>query len=93
MYGTVAKLRVKSGCTEQLLQTDMDVDAPGFIASYVFQSDEDPDKFWLVALFESKESYVANAESPEQHERYMHLRQNLASDPVWHDGEVVKSQT
>ena len=93
MYGTVAKLRVKPGCTEQWLQTEMDVHSPGFIASYVFQSDEDADKFWLVALFENKETYVANAESPRQHERYTQLRQNLASDPVWHDGEVVKSQT
>lgn len=71
----------------------MGVDAPGFIASYALQSDDDPDEFWLVALFESKEMYFANADSPEQHERYMQMRQNLAADPEWHDGEVVISQT
>lgn len=93
MYGTVAKLRVKPGRTEEFLETEMGVDAPGFVAAYALRSDGDPEEFWMVAVFESKEAYFENADSPEQHERYMEMRQHLASDPEWHDGEVVASAT
>jgi hypothetical protein len=40
-------------------------------------------------MFHSKESYVANAESPEQHARFMLLMTALESEPEWHDGTVV----
>jgi hypothetical protein len=39
--------------------------------------------------FDSKESYFANAASPEQHASYRRLRELLTDDPEWHDGEVV----
>jgi len=42
-------------------------------------------------LFESKEAYVANAGSPEQHQRYLRMREMLVSDPEWHDGEIIAS--
>jgi len=45
--------------------------------------------FILVVLFDSKENYVANANSPEQDKEYRKLRDLLAADPHWHDGEVI----
>jgi hypothetical protein len=53
--------------------------------------DANPDEYYLVVGFESKESYTANAASPEQHERYQRYRAWLTEDPEWHDGEIVQS--
>jgi hypothetical protein len=39
------------------------------VETIVLQADADPSELWLVALFESKEEYHANAGSPEQHQR------------------------
>ena len=36
-----------------------------------------------------EEAYVANADSQEQHERYLQMREWLTADPEWHDGEIV----
>ncbi len=51
--------------------------------------DNDPDEFYLVAIFKDKETYMANADSAEQHERYLVFRSFLKDDPEWHDGFVV----
>ena len=57
----------------------------------MFQSDGDADELWMVAIFRDKESYFANADSPEQTEEFLRLRSLLSADPEWHDGEVVFS--
>jgi heme-degrading monooxygenase HmoA len=62
---------------------------PGFIAQYVYRMDVDPDVYFLVVMFESREAYVANADSPEQDARFRQFRSMLLADPEWHDGEVV----
>jgi hypothetical protein len=33
---------------------------------------------------------MANADSPEQHQRYLAFREILESDPEWQDGEIVE---
>lgn len=53
--------------------------------------DADQREYFLVVGFESREAYVANANSPEQHERYLRFRELLESDPEWHDGEIPYS--
>lgn len=40
-------------------------------------------------VFEDKESYVANANSPEQDARYRRMAELFAGEPEWHDGEIV----
>jgi hypothetical protein len=45
----------------------------------------------LAVVFDSKEAYEANANSPEQHQRYLEYRDLLAADPEWHDGDIVHS--
>ena len=95
MYGTVAKLRVKSGRESDLVQHlnqyrgDL---ARGFVASALYRADEG-DGHWLAVVFESKEAYEANADSPEQDARFREFRELLETDPEWHDGEVLLRTT
>jgi hypothetical protein len=61
----------------------------GYIGSYVFQSDKDPQELWLVAIFKDKATYIANANSPEQDKEFNSLMRFLKTEPEWHDGEIV----
>ena len=92
MYGTIARLQVKPGSAEELAaltSSHEDVEVPGFIATYAYRSDRDPDEIWLAVLFEDRESYHRNAADPAQDARYRTMRELLAADPEWHDGEVM----
>ncbi len=92
MYGTVARIRIKPGMEEQLLAFDreeQEANIPGFIGEYIYRLDANPQEYYLVVVFESKEAYFANANSPEQDARYRRFREMLESDPKWHDGEIV----
>jgi quinol monooxygenase YgiN len=94
MYGTIAKVRINRERIEELraLADSMGL-APGQIARTVYKMDNDPDVFYLAAVFESREAYQANAASPEQHERFMQLRALLLADPEWYDGEIIDFAT
>ena len=92
MYGTVARMRVKPGSEQQLLEIGRRDDMrsiPGLVAQAVYRLDGRPNEYILVVAFETKEAYQANANSPEQHQRYLQFRQLLADDPAWNDGEIV----
>ena len=58
---------------------------------HVYQMDADPGELFLVAIFESRQAYWDNAQSPEQDRRYLELRALLDSDPEWHDGEIISA--
>lgn len=88
MYGTIARFRVKPGMEKQLFALQVAKD-PGEVASYVYRMDADPGIFYLVTIFESKEAYVANADSPETDARYQQMRAYFDGEPEWHDGEIV----
>lgn len=92
MYGTVARMRVKQGAESQLEQQLREFEGlkvPGFVTTYVYRMDADPQTYYMAVVFDSKESYVANARSPEQDARYQQMRALLESDPEWHDGEII----
>lgn len=92
MYGTIARLRLKPGAEKKLLeisQSESGLKIPGYIAQYVYRMDNDPNEYYLVVLFDNRESYFANADSPEQDARYREFRSLLEADPEWHDGEIV----
>ncbi len=95
MYGTVARMRVKPGSEAALrkLTEEQARDIPGLVGDYVYRIDNEPDVYYLAVMFESKEAYVSNAQSPEQHARYQQYREYLQDDPEWHDGEIVSSVT
>ena len=94
MYGTIAHFRIKPGVRDEFVKA-MDsfggAIIPGWVADYYFQMDNDPDEFYLVAIFKDQETYVANAHSAEQHERYLVFRSFLIDDPQWHDGFIASA--
>jgi len=61
----------------------------GYVADYIFESEKHPGEYLLVAIFQDRESYMANAASPEQDAMYRRMRAHLAEDPVWEDGEII----
>ena len=89
MYGTIAKLNAKPGAVEELSKIENGRRPKGYVGSYVFKSDKDPNELWLVAIFKDKATYVANAKSPEQDKEFRDLMQVLKTEPEWHDGEIV----
>ena len=94
MYGTVARLHVKSGSDTKLNELTRNFSSfhvPGFVASYLYQTNAGSNEYYLAVVFDSKASYTANAESSEQNTRYLEMRELLASDPEWHDGEITSS--
>ena len=92
MYGTIARLHPQPGRLADLSTYGERVGAlgiPGMHESYLFRPDENPydrDTVFLVAVFDDEASYRANADSPEQHERYLEMRALLVDDPEWMDG-------
>jgi quinol monooxygenase YgiN len=94
MFGTVAKLKVKPGSDDKmksLMRQYDDLDIEGFVADYVFRSEDEPNVYYLAVAFEDRDTYVANAESPGQHKRFEALSEILAEPPEWNDGEIVYS--
>lgn len=94
MYGTIARFRIRPGTRDEFVKAmDGFGDAviPGWRADYYFQMDRDPDEFFLVAIFKDRETYQLNADSPDQHERYLKFRSFLVDDPEWNDGSIVSA--
>jgi hypothetical protein len=94
MYGTVARMRVKSGELDQvrkLMEVEMAREVKGYVGSYVYKMDRDENEIMLAVLFDDKNTYVANADDPSQDEMYQKLRALLTEDPEWNDGEVIYS--
>jgi heme-degrading monooxygenase HmoA len=89
MYGTIAKLNAKPGAVEELSKMGTGRIAAGYVGSYVYKSDKEPNELWLVAIFNDRDSYNANANSPEQDVEFRSLMQFFKSEPEWHDGEIV----
>jgi quinol monooxygenase YgiN len=94
MYGTVARMVAKPGGEAALMDLLRQFDQrkpQGALGVYTYRMDSDPNEFYLVAVFRDRESYVTNAESPEQDAEYRKMRDLLMADPEWHDGEMAYS--
>ena len=92
MYGTISRMRLKPGMEERMRQTMMGYESmavPGMIGSLVYQMDANPQEYLLVVVFKDKETYFANANSPEQNTRYEEMLTMLDGAPEWHDGEIL----
>lgn len=92
MYGTVARLRLKSGMEGALLKEQEAFEAlgvPGYLGASIYRMDADPGECYLVVAFESKAAYEANAQDPAQDQRFQKIRALLTADPEWHDGEIL----
>ena len=94
MYGTIARLKVKPGKEAELIaqgRAEDEIKIPGHIGEFIYRMDTDPNEYYMAVIFDSKESYVANANSPAQNDRYEEMLSLLESAPEWHDGEIVHS--
>jgi quinol monooxygenase YgiN len=95
MFGTIAILKPKSGQDVAVLEAlnawweERRPKVPGAIASTLHRNDKNPQELIMSVVFDSKETYEANASDPEQDKWYQHLRGLLESDPVWMDGDVL----
>jgi len=99
VYGTVARMRIKPGHEQALMNMQNEWNetrgpaAKGAVAAYVFKSDRDAEEGTLVAIFRDRESYFANAQDPAQDAWYQEMRSHLQADPEWVDGEVISANT
>ncbi|MDA0270687.1 MAG: antibiotic biosynthesis monooxygenase [Chloroflexi bacterium] len=92
MYGTIARMRLKSGMESQmqaLMEEYKKLNIRGYVRSTVYRMDEDLGEYYLAVVFENRDAYQANAQSPEQDARYQRMAELLDGDPEWHDGEIV----
>ena len=95
LYGTIAKMNLKPGAEDEIMQVmeGPDTQREGHVATYVFKSDADPNVHFVTTIFESKGAYKKFADSPEQSKRFHKMRELLAADPEWQDGEVIHHDT
>ena len=91
MYGSIFNLKIKPGHQQDLLDS-LNVTPPGAVAWYVMQPDDTSKDLIGVAIFERKEAYQANAESPEQHDRFMKAMAYLEEEPKWTDGKYIVTE-
>ncbi len=92
MYGTIAKMRLKPGMEAQMqeLMKEYDgVNIPGHVSFNVYRMDADANEYYLAVVFEDRESYHANAQNPEQDQRFQKMAALLDGEPEWHDGEII----
>ena len=90
MYGSIFNLKPKKGKKEELINhlKNNEEKPNGGVAWYVLDPDNNSDLV-AIAIFEDKESYIVNAERPEQHENFMKMMEFLDEEPIWNDGNFV----
>jgi len=64
--------------------------AKGFVRSILAASNGNPDELMGGVRFDSTANYVANSNRPEQDAWYREWRANLAADPEWFDGTLLR---
>ena len=95
MYGTIFRMKPRSGQEQSVFdvfndwERDVKPNVQGALGGFLFKPDAKPDELIGVAIFESKDSYLANANNAIQDAWFRKLRELLQSDPEWEDGEYV----
>lgn len=95
MYGTIAIMKVNPENRAKLNAmfdkwwNERRPKVKGAIASSVHVNQSNPAEVIVSVVFESEETYKANAADPEQDEWYREMRALLDGDPRWMDGEVL----
>jgi quinol monooxygenase YgiN len=94
MYGTVAMCTVAPENVEglrALAAAEELVGIDGYLGTDMMVPENHPGTLLMVVRFTDRDSYVANAESPDQNARYEEFRALMEADPVWYDGEWITS--
>ena len=92
MYGTIFNLAVKPGHENDLLAAFEGNTPVGGVAWFLMKPDDENSDLIGVAVFDSKEAHVANANSPEQHQAFTKIMAHLESEPEWTDGEYIMGE-
>ncbi len=82
MFGTIARMQLKPGSYEKMMELGQAQEARQ-------TSQSDPNEVWLTVAFEDEASYRANADDPETDKMSQEYQKLLAAPPEWHDGEIV----
>lgn len=94
MYGTVAKTIVKPENREKLRELSKrqlaEREVPGYVTSYML-FENDTDVAWLIAVFQDRAAYDANADDPAMDAQYQEYSALMEGPPEWHDGEIEQS--
>ena len=95
MYGTMFRMKVKSGQEQKVIQLFQDWDRErkpkikGVVGGLLLKPDNKPGEFVGAGVFVDKDAHLANANDPEQHQWFLKVRELLEADPEWEDGEFV----
>ena len=93
MYGSVYRIRPKAGKEQEIIglmeewERERRPKVKGAVGGMMFKLDNGG--LMGVAVFDSRESYRANAGDPEQDAFYQRWRALMDADPEWNDGEVI----
>ena len=97
MFGSMFRMRPKAGeeqAVEKVFRRWADERRPkvaGAVASYVLKPRNRPGELLGMAVFDTEENYIKNANDPEQDRWYRELRSHLEADPEWNDGDIILS--
>ena len=94
MYGTICNLKVKDSHEGDPLEAmdERSGEIEGAVAWLLMRRDDENADLVGVAVFESKESYISNANSSDQHIAFTKMMSHLNSEPTWTDGEYISSK-
>jgi quinol monooxygenase YgiN len=97
MYGTIFNMRPIRGQEQKVQELfenwerERNNNVEGVIGVYLFKNSSRPGIMVGVAIFDSKETFMKNANNPAQDRWYHELRGLLEDDPEWNDSEVILS--
>jgi antibiotic biosynthesis monooxygenase (ABM) superfamily enzyme len=93
VYGTIARVKVRKDKIREFFALGKEwadreqKRAFGYLGGEILWEEKEEGRACLVVHFSSRESYIENANSPEQDAFYRRLRACLEEDPEWIDGE------
>lgn len=99
MFGTIFTMRPKPGqeaAVVALFDRWARERAPkvkGSLASHLYRNVGNPAELMGAVVFDSRDSYFANASDPEQDRWYRELVTLLEAEPRFMDGDVLRSWT
>jgi antibiotic biosynthesis monooxygenase (ABM) superfamily enzyme len=79
------------GQLQQEMKSYENLNVDGMVGTTVYKLDAGSNQYMMAVVFRDRDSYMKNADSPEQEQRYQRFRALLEADPEWNDGEVIYS--
>lgn len=94
MYGAIARLRIRSGTEQQVIEWAENAAAaaraiPGYVKSILYRMDADASVLMLAVIFDSRDTYRACLPSFEQQVKDAGMTAFLTAEPEWRYGEGI----